>query len=179
MYDLVINNGQLIAPSGPLTADLAIEQGKIAATGTGLNADRALDASGCYLIPGGVDCHVHLQMRLHGLTSTDSFTTGSVAAACGGTTTLVDFTDPQPKQSLRDALRQRLAEADRRFAVDFGLHKTIPTWHADAPECLREIAAVVADGCATFKLYQAYEGMQLDDVALLRTMRADAAAGGG
>ena len=179
MYDLVISHGQLIMPSGPIFADLAIAKGRIAAIGAQLNAIRSIDASGCYVIPGGVDCHVHLQMRLNGLTSSDNFVTGTVAAACGGTTTVVDFTDPQPEQPLMEALHDRLTEADNCVAVDFGLHMTIPTWHGAVEDRLGEIPAAVAAGCATFKLYQAYDRMQLDDVALLRVMRAVASAGGG
>ena len=179
MYDLVIRHGQLILPSGPIFADLAIAQGRIAAIGAHLNAARSIDASDCYVMPGGVDCHVHLQMRLNGLTSTDSFSTGTVAAACGGTTTVIDFTDPQPEQPLLESLHDRRAEADGQVAVDYGLHMTIPTWHASANERLNDVHAVVAAGCATFKLYQAYDRMQLDDVALLRAMRAVASSGGG
>ena len=179
MHDLVIRNGQLITPAGPIRADLAVSQESIAAIGGQLNADRTLDASGCYVIPGGVDCHVHLQMQLGGRTSTDSFETGTVAAACGGTTTVIDFTDPQPEQPLTEALRTRKSEAGGRVAIDYGLHMTIPTWHASAEHRLQDIPDAVAAGCATFKLYQAYDRMQLDDVALLRAMRAVAAAGGG
>ena len=178
MFELVIRHGQLITSSGPVLADLAIDAGRIAAIGKNLNAARTVDASGCFVIPGGVDCHVHLQMRLNGLTSADSFETGTVAAACGGTTTVIDFTDPQPQQPLLDALQARRVEADRRVAVDYGLHMTVPAWHAAAPERLAEIPAAVAAGCATFKLYQAYDRMMLDDVALLRVMRAVAAAAG-
>ena len=179
MYDLAISNGQLITPAGPVFADLAVHQGTIAAIGAHLNADRLIDASGCYVIPGGVDCHVHLQMRLGGLTTADSFETGTVAAACGGTTTVIDFTDPQPDQPLMEALRVRKSEAGGSVAIDYGLHMTIPTWHASAEHRLHDIPDAVAAGCATFKLYQAYDRMQLDDVALLRTMRAVASAGGG
>ena len=179
MFDLAITNGQLITPAGPIFADLAVNQQSIAAIGAHLNADRMIDASGCYVIPGGVDCHVHLQMQLGGLTTADSFETGTVAAACGGTTTVIDFTDPQPRQPLMEALRERKSEADGPVAVDYGLHMTIPTWHASAEGRLHDLPDAVAAGCATFKLYQAYDRMQLDDVALLRAMRAVAAAGGG
>jgi len=179
MYDLAITNGQIITPAGPIFADLAVSQQSIAAIGAHLNADRTIDAAGCYVIPGGVDCHVHLQMQLGGLTSTDSFETGTVAAACGGTTTVIDFTDPQPHQPLMEALRKRKSATGGRVAVDYGLHMTIPTWHASAEDRLHDLPDAVAAGCATFKLYQAYDRMQLDDVALLRAMRAVAAAGGG
>lgn len=179
MYDLAITNGQIITPAGPIFADLAVNQQSIAAIGAHLNADRTIDAAGSYVIPGGVDCHVHLQMQLGGITSTDSFETGTVAAACGGTTTVIDFTDPQPHQPLMEALRKRKSEAGGRVAVDYGLHMTIPTWHASAEDRLHDLPDAVAAGCATFKLYQAYDRMQLDDVALLRAMRAVAAAGAG
>ncbi len=179
MHELAIRHGRLIAPSGPVFADLAIDRGRIAAIGKNLNAAHTIDASGCLVLPGGVDCHVHLQMQLNGLTSTDSFETGTVAAACGGTTTVIDFIDPQPEQPLIDAYQQRRAEADGSAAVDYGLHLTIPASHAASAERLREIPAAVAAGCATFKLYQAYERMMLDDVALWTVMRAVAAAGGG
>ena len=179
MHELAIRNGQLITPSGPALADLAIDRGRIAAIGKNLNAAHTIDASGCFVLPGGVDCHVHLQMELNGLTSTDSFESGTVAAACGGTTTVVDFIDPRPGQTLIDAYRKRRAEADGSVAVDYGLHMTIPAAHAASAERLREIPAVAAAGCATFKLYQAYERMMLDDVALLTVMRAVAAAGCG
>lgn len=179
MHELAIKHGRLITPSGPALADLTIDRGRIAAIGKNLNAAQAIDASGCFVLPGGVDCHVHLQMQLNGLTSTDSFETGTVAAACGGTTTVIDFVDPQPGQSLVDAFRKRRAEADGSVAVDYGLHMTVPAWHAASADSLREIPEALAAGCATFKLYQAYEGMMLDDVALWNVMRAVAAAGGG
>ena len=179
MYETVITGGQLLTPYGPVNADLAIDNRRIAAIGAELNGTFSVDASGCYVLPGGVDCHVHLQMRLGGLTTADDLASGTVAAACGGTTTVIDFVDPQPGQSLKEALQDRQEEARRAVAVDYGLHMTIPTWHAGEPERLHEIAEVVTAGCATFKLYQAYDRMQLDDVALLRVMRAVASAGGG
>ena len=179
MHELAVRQGRLITPTGPVLADLAVDRGRIAAIGKNLNAAHTIDASGCLVLPGGVDCHVHLQMQLNGLTSTDSFETGTVAAACGGTTTVIDFVDPQPGQSLMDALRARRAEADGSAAVDYGLHMTVPAWHAASAEVLREIPAALSAGCATFKIYQAYDRKMLDDVALLYVMRAVAAAGGG
>ncbi len=178
MYDCTIVGGQIITPNGPIFADLALSGDSIAAIGHGLNGERVIDASGCYVIPGGVDPHVHLQLALGGLVSTDSFSSGTIAAACGGTTTIVDFADPQPGQSMGDALAARRAEADGQVAVDYGLHMTIPTWHGQSAERLAEVPAMLAAGCATFKLYQAYARMELDDVALHRSMAAVAKAGG-
>lgn len=178
MYDCTIVGGQIITPNGPVAAELALTGGAVAAIGHGLNGERVIDATGCYLLPGGVDPHVHLQLALGGLVSSDSFASGTIAAACGGTTTIVDFADPQPGQSMAEALAARRSEADGQVAVDYGLHMTIPTWHAQTPERLAEVPAMVAAGCATFKLYQAYARMELDDVALHRSMAAVAKAGG-
>lgn len=179
MYDLVIRNGTVVGPGGSLRADVAIEGERVAALGAAQAGRRELDASGCYVIPGGVDQHVHLQLPLAGRTSTDTFTTGTVAAACGGTTTVIDFVTPDPGQPMLAALAARRAEADGCVAVDYGLHMTIPTWHAAADDRLADVPAARSAGCATFKCYQAYDGMILDDVALLRALRAVAAAGGG
>lgn len=179
MYDLVIRNGTVIGPGGPVRADVAIEGERIAAVGEALAGRRELDAAGCYVVPGGVDEHVHLQLPLAGRVSTDTFTSGTVAAACGGTTSVIDFVTPEPGQPMLAALAARRAEADGRVAVDYGLHMTIPTWHAAEAARLAEVPAALAAGCATFKCYQAYDGMMLDDVALLRALRAVAAAGGG
>jgi dihydropyrimidinase len=177
MLDLVIRNGTVIEPTGALAADVGIAGKRIAAVGVGLEGARVLDASGCYVLPGAVDPHVHLQMALGGRVSSDSFASGTVAAACGGTTTVVDFVDPQPEQAMLEALAARRAEADGRVAVDYGLHMTVPAWHAAEEARLAELPAVVEAGCATLKLYQAYSGYRLDDAALLRVLQQAARAG--
>jgi dihydropyrimidinase len=178
MHDLVIKNGMLITPAGLRRADLAVDGESIAAIAPTLAGRRIINAAGCYLLPGGVDQHVHLQMPLAGRVSTDDFVSGTRAAACGGTTTIIDFVTPEPEQAMADALAQRRAEADGRVLIDYGLHMTIPTWHGAEDARLSDVPAMVAAGCATFKLYQAYPGMMLDDVSLLRAFRAIAAAGG-
>jgi dihydropyrimidinase len=176
--DLVIHSGTVITASGPIMADVAIVGETIAAVGLDLVGKQQIDATGCYVIPGGVDPHVHLQLALGGRVSADSFATGTMAAACGGTTTVIDFVDPMPGESLQDALAARRAEADGEVAIDYGLHMTIPAWHAEHIASIAEIPAVLAAGCCTFKLYQAYPRMMLDDVALLRVCQAVATAGG-
>ncbi|MFN3333574.1 MAG: amidohydrolase family protein, partial [Caldilinea sp.] len=99
MYDLVIRNGLLIYADGVVEADLAVEDNSIAAVGVELTGHREIDAAGCYVLPGAIDPHVHLQMPLAGLVSSDDFTTGTIAAVCGGVTTIIDFVEPQPGQS--------------------------------------------------------------------------------
>ena len=177
-HAVVITNGALISGGATLRADLAIDGDTITAIGLGLSGERTIDAAGCYVIPGGVDPHVHLQLPLAGRVSTDTFASGTIAAACGGTTTVIDFVTPEPGQPMLEALALRRAEADNSVAIDYGLHMTIPSWHGASVERLAEAPAAVEAGCATFKIYQAYDGMILDDVALLRSFQAVASAGG-
>jgi len=178
MYSLVIKHGLLITGDGTIEADLAIDGERIVAIGNDLAGAKTINATGCYVLPGAIDNHVHLQMPLGNLVSTDTFRTGTIAAACGGTTTVIDFVTPEAGQSMLTALALRRAEADDAVAIDYGLHMTIPTWHAAVQERLQEVPAVVAAGCPTFKMYQAYADVMLDDVALLRALTSVGDAGG-
>ncbi len=127
------------------------------------------------VLPGAVDEHVHLQMPVGEFASSDDFYTGTVAAACGGTTTVIDFVEPKPGQPLVEALAARRAEADGKVAVDYGLHMTLS--RAD-DATLAQIPASIAAGAASFKLYMAYQGLRLDDGELLRALAALGRAGG-
>jgi dihydropyrimidinase len=178
MHDLILRNGLLITSNGPIQVDVAVQGETISAIGQELAGRRTIDATGCYLLPGAIDQHVHMQMPLTGRISSDSFATGTLAAACGGTTTIIDFVAPDAGQGLLDALAARRAEADGQVVIDYGLHMTIPTWHAAEDSRMSEIPEVVAAGCPTFKMYQAYPDVMLDDASLLRAMQQVAAAGG-
>jgi dihydropyrimidinase len=176
--DLVVKNGTVITPSSLFSADVGILGARFVALGEGLRGRTELDATGCYVLPGGVDPHVHLQMLAGGYVSADDFASGTIAAALGGTTTLIDFVEPEPGEPLLEALEKRKAEADGRVALDYGLHMTIPTWHAQHPTSLDDLSAVIKAGVSSFKMYLAYEGLRLDDVELYRAMRATADVGG-
>jgi dihydropyrimidinase len=169
MFDLVITSGTLVTAEATMRADLGITAGRIAATGTGLTGREAIDAAGVLVLPGAVDEHVHLQMPVGEFTSSDDFYTGTVAAACGGTTTVVDFVEPEQGQALVEALAQRRAEADGKVVVDYGLHMTLA--RADE-ETLSQLSSCIEAGVASFKLYMAYEGLRLDDGSLLRALDA-------
>ena len=104
---------------------MGIIGGRIAAIGTGLAGRETIDATGMLVLPGAVDEHVHLQMPVGEFASSDDFHTGTVAAACGGTTTVIDFVEPEPNQPLVEALGVRRAEADGKVVLDFGLHMTL------------------------------------------------------
>ncbi|MGD8625089.1 MAG: dihydropyrimidinase [Anaerolineae bacterium] len=167
MLDLVITNGTLVTAEGCTPADLGIAGGRIAAIGRGLRGQDTIDATGMLVLPGAVDEHVHLQMPAGEFTSSDDFYTGTVAAACGGTTTVIDFVEPAPDQSLLEALVARRAEADDRVVIDYGLHMTLS--RADAGT-LAQVPAAIEAGVAGFKLYMAYDGLRLDDGGLLQAL---------
>ncbi len=175
MLDLVIAHGTLVTAEATFRADLGIQGERIAAIGQSLTGRETLDASGMLVLPGAVDEHVHLQMPVGEFTSSDDFHTGTVAAACGGTTTVIDFAEPKPDQSLVDALAARMSKADGQVVIDYGLHMTLP--RADE-ETLAQIPASIAAGAASFKLYMTYEGLRLEDGELLHALQALARVGG-
>jgi dihydropyrimidinase len=176
--DITIRNGTVVTPGGVFRADVGVVGERIAAVGETLRGAVELDAAGCYVLPGAIDAHVHLQMPVGDYVSADDFASGTAAAALGGTTTVLDFAEPADGESLLGALESRRGDADSRVAVDYGLHMTIPTWHADHPQSLSLLPEVVAAGVPSFKLYLAYEGFRLDDGQLYRVMETVAAAGG-
>jgi dihydropyrimidinase len=169
MFDLVIANGTVVTAEATMHADLGIRSGQIVAMGGRLVGLETLDASGLLVLPGAIDEHVHLQMPMGEFASSDDFYTGTVAAACGGTTAVIDFVEPEPDQSLLEALAARRGEADGKVVVDYGLHTTLSRADKDT---LAQVPASIEVGAASFKLYMAYEGLRLDDRGLLRALAA-------
>lgn len=178
-YDLLIQGGTVVTATGEVQADVGVVAGRVAALGPGLEREGAawvVEAGGALVLPGGVDPHVHLALPAAGTRSADDFTDGSVAAARGGTTCLVDFVTPAREEPLGAAAEARLAEAAGQAVVDFGLHMSITGWHAGIEA---EIAGMVARGLPTFKIYLAYKAtFGVDDGTLFRTLRAAGRAGG-
>lgn len=169
MYDLVINNGTIVTASAIYNADVAVDGEQIAAIGRDLLGRQTIDASGCYVVPGGVDIHVHMQMPLPGgVISADTFASGTRAAAYGGTTAIVDFVAAEADETLLDAFAKRRAEADGEAVIDYGFHMTITP---DDIKKLDQLPQVIAAGMPTFKLYMAY-GFCLNDSELLRAFQA-------
>jgi dihydropyrimidinase len=175
MFDLVIANGTLVTAEATARADLGISDGRIAAAGKRLVGLETIDAGGMLVLPGAIDEHVHLQMPVGEFASSDDFYSGTVAAACGGTTAVVDFAEPKAGQPLVEALAERRAEADGKVAIDYGLHMTLS--RADEAT-LAQVPASIEAGASSFKLYMTYEGLRLDDGGLLRALAALRAHGG-
>lgn len=166
LFDLVIVGGTVVTADAVYPADVAVSGETIAAIGHGLRGRREMDAAGCYVIPGGIDVHVHLEMPIGRFTSTDDFYHGTRAAAFGGTTAIVDFVETGPHETMLQALAARQALAADKVVIDYGLHMTIGP--ADIAR-LDQAAEARAAGCGSFKLYMAY-GLRLNDGELLRAL---------
>ena len=146
------------------------------APGQGWTADTVIDATGKYVIPGGVDAHTHMEMPFGGTFAVDTFETGTRAAAWGGTTTIVDFAIQQVGGTLREGLDAWHAKADGQCAIDYAFHMIL----ADVNEgSLKEMEQLVGEGVTSFKLFMAYPGVfYSDDGKILRAMQRAAENGG-
>ncbi|UZJ33529.1 dihydropyrimidinase [Streptomyces endophytica] len=180
MTRTLITGGLVITSAEEIHADVLIEDTRIvavASTGTQeWTAERVIDASGKYVIPGGVDAHTHMQMPFGGTTASDTFESGTRAAAWGGTTTIIDFAIQSVGQSLRQGLDVWHAKADAQCAIDYGFHMIL----SDVNEStLREMDGLVGEGVSSFKLFTAYPGVfYSDDGQILRAMQQAADNGG-
>ena len=123
-FDLAINGGTLVLPLiGPVAGNLGVRRGRIAAIANEpLEATETLDASGQIVLPGAIDPHVHFRMSQGQMVTSDDYVTGSRSAACGGVTTYVDFAVQPSGGSALDAVRERLAEAERDSTIDYAFH---------------------------------------------------------
>src|SRR5277367_1183045 len=178
-FDTIIRNGTIVTATDTYAADIGIAGGRISAIGAGLpveNAQRVVDARGLLVIPGGIDVHTHLDMPFGGTKSADDFESGTIAAAYGGTTTLIDFAIQYKGQTLRHALDIWMKKADGKAVIDYSFHCII-TDIAGAQ--LDEMKAFVREGVPTFKLFMAYPGVfMLDDASIFKAMGVAADCGG-
>jgi dihydropyrimidinase len=174
-FDLVIKNGTLVTASDTFLADIGIIGETIAAIGGDLEGKRTFDAQGKLVLPGAVDPHVHLEMPVGATRTSDDWESGTVAAVCGGTTTVIDFIEPAPGETLFQALEARRKQAEGHAATDFALHMTLTNDH---PETLLQVSEIIQAGCTSFKTYLTYEGFALSDRAFLHVLETVEAAGG-
>jgi dihydropyrimidinase len=172
---ILIKHGTIVTATDLYRGDVLIEGERISTIATTLDvqADTILDATGKYVVPGGIDCHTHLDMPFGGTTSADDFESGTTAAAFGGTTSIVDFAIQYRGQTLHHAWETWMKKAEGKAVIDYGFHM-IMTEVSDQLEL--EMDALVRQGVTSFKLFMAYPGVfMLDDAsifkALLRTGR--------
>lgn len=177
MAELLIRNGTLVTAGGSSRADLLCRDGRIVGIGRFPEAPAGaelLEARGCYVLPGGVDVHVHLQMSVGDMATSDDFYSGTVAAACGGTTTVLDFATQARGQRIEEAVALRRAEADGQVAVDYGLHLAVTDLAGDTLQALRRLAG---EGYTSLKIYTVYRALYLEDPEILQLLELCAEAG--
>ena len=143
----VIKGGTVLTADRSYTADVKIDGGIISEIGDNLSGDEIIDASSCYVMPGGIDPHTHLEMPFMGTTTAETWESGTFAALSGGTTTIIDMIVPD-ERGLLVALDEWLERANRQASCDFGFHMSITNW---SEEIFNEMSDVVSRGVNTFK----------------------------
>ncbi|MHB2020380.1 MAG: dihydropyrimidinase [Candidatus Xenobia bacterium] len=171
MGSILIKNGRVVTAVDDYTADILIEGGQVTQIGRSLDvqADRAIDASGRLVIPGGIDPHTHLDMPFGGTVSADDFETGTRAAAFGGTTCIVDFAIQTKGKSTLEGLETWHKKADGKACIDYGFHMIVTDM---ADDRLKEMTRLAEEGLTSYKLFMAYPGvLYSDDGTIFRAMR--------
>ncbi len=175
--DCKIINGTVVTATDTYRAEVGIVGEKVVQIAKKVQgtAEKVVDAKGCYVMPGGIDIHTHLDMPFGGTVSSDDFETGTMAAAFGGTTTLVDFAIQGKRMSLKRALSIWMKKARGKAVIDYGFHVAI--CHL-TPKILNEIPQMVKAGVPSFKCFLAYKGaLMIDDGALYQVLRKSKQAG--
>ena len=174
---VLFKGGQIVNVTGRYTADVLTEADKIKAIGTDLDnpADEVVDAKGMYLLPGAIDPHTHLSMPFMGTYAQDDYETGTIAAACGGVTTVVDFDLQQKGESLLEALERKKALAEGKAVVDYSLH---PAVMDPRPEIIDEVKKACQEyGTPSFKIFMVYD-FRVDDATMIKLLEETRKHGG-
>ena len=171
MAKTLIRGGTIVTATDTYVGDVLVDGETIHSIGTSLDveADRTIDATGKLVIPGGIDVHTHLDMPFGGTFSVDDFETGTIAAAHGGTTSLVDFAIQEKGGTIRQAWETWMAKAEGKAAIDYGFHMILREYTEDLG---KEMGAMVEEGVTSFKLFMAYPGVfYMDDGSIFRAMQ--------
>lgn len=176
---ILIKGGRIVTAGDEYVGDILVEDGRIALVGVALDlhADRVIDAGGMYVMPGCIDPHTHLDAPVVATRTCDDFTSGTVSAAFGGTTTLIDFCAQEPGRTLQAALETWHGNLERaKPVIDVGFH--IAVTDLRHPGVADELAALPEQGITSYKLFMAYKGVAMvDDETLFKTMRIAADTG--
>jgi dihydropyrimidinase len=167
----IIKNGTIVTATDTYQAEVLIEDGKITQIGTNLSSIGAevIDAKGCLVFPGGIDPHTHLDMPFGGTVTKDDFESGTIAAAFGGTTTVIDFCLTNKGEPLKNAIQTWHNKSREKAVIDYGFHLMISEINE---EVLNELPQVISEeGITSFKVFMAYKNVfQADDETLFRTL---------
>src|SRR3954454_10763836 len=175
---ILIKNGRIITAADDYVADVFIDGETIAAIGRSLpmKADRTIDASNRLVIPGAIDPHVHMELPFGGTVSSDDFRTGTIAAAFGGTTSIIDFAIQYKGKTFQQTLDDWDAKTEGKCAIDYSYHLAVTEYE---PRHAPEFRKVVDRGITTFKIFLAYPGVfMIDDQTMFRVMQSAGEAGG-
>ena len=170
----LIQNGTVVSPEGQQKADVLFEGETIVQVAPNIPADghTLVDARGLLVMPGGVDVHTHLDMPFGGTVSADDYRTGTIAAAVGGTTTVIDFALQSRGHTMSEALTTWLAKSAGKACIDYGLHMAVTDLGpGDGAQGLAEMEAMVKQGISSFKLFMAYPNvLMIDDGLMYKVM---------
>jgi dihydropyrimidinase len=176
----LIRQGRIVTAVDDYVGDLLLDEGRIVTIGENLDAgDDALeiDARGMLVLPGGVDCHTHMENTFGESTTCDTFESGTRSAAFGGTTTIVDFAFQRRDTGVLEAIRSAQERAEAKASVDYGFH--LITTHVDDSTLADMRHAIRHEGVTSFKMFMAYPGtVMVDDAAIFRAMRLVGQHGG-
>lgn len=169
----LIKNGTIVTASDTFKSEILIENGKVSAIGSNLSSHGAeiIDADGCFVFPGGIDPHTHLDMPFGGTVTKDDFETGTIAAAYGGTTTIIDFCLTNKGEPLKNSIQTWHEKSRDKAVIDYGFHLMIGEMNENV---LNELPQVIEnEGITSFKVFMAYKNVfQADDATLFRTLLA-------
>ncbi|MFA5774655.1 MAG: amidohydrolase family protein, partial [Ilumatobacteraceae bacterium] len=177
MSRTLIANGTVVSPSGQHQQDVLIDGEKIVAVldrgqsqALNISADRIIDAKGKYVVPGGIDVHTHMELPFGGTAASDTFETGTIAAAWGGVTTIVDMALQRYGENVHEGLAEWHRKAGGNCAVDYAFHQILGGVDEQA---LKDMTYLVDhEGVTSFKLFMAYPGVfYSDDAQILRAMQ--------
>ena len=174
---VLIKGGTIVTTTGRYVADVYAEDDKIKSIGKNLDveADESIDAAGKYVLPGAIDPHTHISMPFMGTSAQDDYETGTISAACGGVTTVVDFDLQQKGESLLEALERKKSWAEGKAAVDFSLH---PAVMDPRPEVIEEVKKAILDyGTPSFKIFMVYD-FRVDDATMIKLLEETKKYGG-
>jgi len=174
---VLIKGGTIVNTTGRYIADLYADGDKIKTIGAELDypADEIVDARGKYILPGAIDPHTHIAMPFMGTHAQDDYETGTIAAACGGVTSLIDFDLQQKGETLLEALDRKKALAEGKVAIDYSLH---PAVMDPRPEVIEEVKkACLEYGTPSFKIFMVYD-FRVDDATMIRLLEETKKYGG-
>ncbi len=174
---VLVKGGTIVTSTGRYVADVYAEGDKIKSIGKDLDnpADEVVDASGKYVLPGAIDPHTHISMPFMGTSAQDDYKTGTISAACGGVTTVIDFDLQQKGESLLEAIERKQSWAEGKVAVDYSLH---PAVMDPRPEVIAEVKQAILDyGTPSFKIFMVYD-FRVDDATMIKLLEETKKYGG-